>query len=79
MQRYFSGRVDHIRSAVVDAQIGLSTVRSLFLYDAVPGGSGYLRQLADNTGAMKAVIQVHLTRLIAVLAHKKIKPVAIDV
>lgn len=58
MQRYFSGRVDHIRSAVVDAQIdGLSTVRSLFLYDAVPGGSGYLRQLADNTGAMKAVIQ----------------------
>ena len=51
-------RVDHIRSAVVEAQIdGLSTVRSLFLYDAVPGGSGYLRQLADNPGAMKAVIE----------------------
>ena len=58
MRRYFAGRVDHIRSAVVEAQIdGLSTVRSLFLYDAVPGGSGYLRQLADNPGAMKAVIE----------------------
>lgn len=58
MRRYFAGRVDHIRSAVVEAQIdGLSKVRSLFLYDAVPGGSGYLRQLADNPGAMKAVVQ----------------------
>jgi DEAD/DEAH box helicase domain-containing protein len=58
MRDYFAGRVDHIRSAVVEAQIdGLSTVRSLFLYDAVPGGSGYLRQLADNPGAMKAVIE----------------------
>ena len=58
MRRYFAGRVDHIRSAVVEAQIdGLSTVRSLFLYDAVPGGSGYLGQLADNPGAMKAVIK----------------------
>ena len=58
MRRYFAGRVDHIRSAVVEGQIdGLSTVRSLFLYDAVPGGSGYLRQLADNPGAMKAVIE----------------------
>ena len=58
MRRYFAGRVDHIRSSVVEAQIdGLSTVRSLFLYDAVPGGSGYLRQLADNPMAMKAVVE----------------------
>ena len=58
MRHYFAGRVDHIRTAVVEAQIdGLSTVRSLFLYDSVPGGSGYLRQLADNPGAMKAVIE----------------------
>lgn len=58
MKHYFAGRVDHIRSAVVEAQIdGLSKVRSLFLYDSVPGGSGYLRQLADNPSAMKAVVQ----------------------
>jgi DEAD/DEAH box helicase domain-containing protein len=58
MRKYFAGKVDHIRSAVVESQInGLSTVRSLFLYDAVPGGSGYLRQLADNPSAMKAVVQ----------------------
>lgn len=58
MHRHFSGRVDHIRSTVVEAQIdGFSTVRSLYLYDSVPGGSGYLRQLADNPSAMKTVFE----------------------
>ncbi len=58
MRKYFAGRVDHIRSAVVEAQIdGMSAVRSLFLYDSVPGGSGYLRQLADNPTAMKSVVE----------------------
>lgn len=56
MRHFFKGKVDHIRSAVVEGQLdGLSTVRSLFLYDSVPGGSGYLRQLVDDSRAMKAV------------------------
>jgi DEAD/DEAH box helicase domain-containing protein len=58
MHRHFAGRVDHIRSTVVEAQIdGYSTVRSLYLYDSVPGGSGYLRQLANNPAAMKTVFE----------------------
>jgi DEAD/DEAH box helicase domain-containing protein len=58
MRKHFAGKVDHIRSTVVEAQLdGLATVRSLFLYDAVPGGSGYLRQLADHPDTMRAVIE----------------------
>ena len=58
MRKHFAGKVDHIRSTVVEAQLdGLATVRSLFLYDAVPGGSGYLRQLAEHTDTMRSVIE----------------------
>ena len=58
MRKYFAGKVDHIRSTVVEAQLdGLATVRSLFLYDAVPGGSGYLRQIAEHPDTMRAVIE----------------------
>jgi DEAD/DEAH box helicase domain-containing protein len=58
MRKHFAGKVDHIRSTVVEAQLdGLATVRSLFLYDAVPGGSGYLRQLAEHPDTMKAIIE----------------------
>ena len=53
----FAGKVDHIRSTVVEAQLdGIATVRSLYLYDAVPGGSGYLRQLGEHPDTMKSVI-----------------------
>lgn len=57
MRRYFAGKVDHIRSAVVEAQLdGMTMVRSLFLYDAVPGGSGYLRQIGEHPETMKAIV-----------------------
>jgi DEAD/DEAH box helicase domain-containing protein len=57
MRMHFAGKVDHIRSTVVEAQLdGLAIIRSLFLYDSVPGGSGYLRQLAQEPTSMRAVI-----------------------
>ena len=57
MREHFAGKVDHIRSTVVEAQLdGIVTVRSLFLYDAVPGGSGYLRQMAEHPDAMRSVV-----------------------
>lgn len=57
MRRHFAGKVDHIRSTVAEAQLdGIATVRSLYLYDAVPGGSGYLRQLGEHPDTMKSVI-----------------------
>ncbi|MGO6755907.1 DEAD/DEAH box helicase [Rhizobium ruizarguesonis] len=57
MRKHFSGKVDHIRSVVVETHLDeLVTVRSLYLYDSVPGGSGYLRQLAEDPDTMKSVI-----------------------
>lgn len=57
MRRYFSGKVDHIRSVVVETRRDeMSRMRSLHLYDAVPGGSGYLRQLAEDPKSMRAVV-----------------------
>jgi DEAD/DEAH box helicase domain-containing protein len=57
MRRHFAGKVDHIRSTIFHAQLnGMTTIRSLYLYDSVPGGSGYLRQIAEHPDTMRAVI-----------------------
>ncbi|GGJ10740.1 DEAD/DEAH box helicase [Neoroseomonas lacus] len=57
MRRHFAGKVDHIRSTIFQAQLnGMTTVRSLYVYDSVPGGSGYLRQIAEHPDTMRAVI-----------------------
>jgi DEAD/DEAH box helicase domain-containing protein len=57
MRRHFAGKVDHIRSTVFEAQLnGMTKVRSLYLYDSVPGGSGYLRQIGEHPDSMRAVI-----------------------
>lgn len=57
MRRHFAGKVDHIRSTIFEAQLnGMTTVRSLYLYDSVPGGSGYLRQIGEHPDTMRAVI-----------------------
>ncbi len=57
MRRFFAGKVDHIRSNVAEASLdGVTTVRSLYLYDSVPGGSGYLRQIGEHPETMRAVL-----------------------
>lgn len=57
MRKHFAGKVDHIRSAIFEARLdGMTSVRSLYLYDSVPGGSGYLRQIAEHPDTMRAVI-----------------------
>lgn len=64
MRRHFAGKVDHLRSTVFAAQLGgVTTVRSLYLYDSVPGGSGYLRQIGEHPDAMKKVISSALQAL----------------
>lgn len=57
MRRHFAGKVDHLRSTVFAARLdGMTTVRSLYLYDSVPGGSGYLRQIGQHPDTMRNVI-----------------------
>ena len=59
MRRRFKGRVDHVRSTVVEERLdGMATVRSLYLYDSVPGGSGYLRQIGMHPEDMRKVISL---------------------
>ena len=59
MRRRFKGRVDHVRSTVVEERLdGMATVRSLYLYDSVPGGSGYLRQIGKHPEDMREVISL---------------------
>ncbi len=45
MRLVFRGRVDHLRSFTMSLGEGSSIAHWLFLYDAVPGGTGYLDQL----------------------------------
>jgi DEAD/DEAH box helicase domain-containing protein len=64
MRKHFAGKVDHIRNVVVEEQIeGQFEVRSLYLYDSVPGGSGYLRQLAEHPETLKSVVEKAVTAL----------------
>ena len=43
MQLTFEGKVDHLRSVNLSLQEGRGTTHWLFLYDSVPGGTGYSR------------------------------------
>ena len=64
MRRHFAGKVDHLRSTIFAARLdGMTTVRSLYLYDSVPGGSGYLRQIGQHPDTMRKVIMRALEAL----------------
>ena len=64
MQQIFAGKVDHLRSTVFATRLdGMTTVRSLYLYDSVPGGSGYLRQIGQHPDTMRKVISRALEAL----------------
>ncbi len=64
LKRHFSGRVDHIRSVVVEERLRSgASVKNLYLYDAIPGGSGYLRQLASNPQTLLRVFRLSAAAL----------------
>ena len=64
MRSHFAGRVDHIRSTVIEEkQVGGATIRSLYLYDIVPGGTGYLRQIAERPEDMHDILRRALGEL----------------
>jgi hypothetical protein len=52
LERQFRGKVDHLEITVQTLPIVGSTLRQHFLvlYDAVPGGTGYLRQFVQGDG-----------------------------
>ncbi len=50
LRQYFHGSVDHLRLAEVEEPVraGEGKRRSVVVYDTVPGGTGYLKELMDD-------------------------------
>ena len=57
LRLHFKGKVSHLRSSLVETKEGPLTRRYLYLYDSVPGGTGYLKQLASRTDDMHDVFR----------------------
>ncbi|MFS6818138.1 DUF1998 domain-containing protein [Synechococcus lacustris Tous-12m] len=63
LKQRFGGKVDHLQSALAEEPQPGSRQRKTFLYlfDSVPGGTGYVRQLMDRGGEdLKEVFQLSL-------------------
>lgn len=64
LKKHF-GSVDHIKSCLCEEPVPELSIRKnyLVLYDAVPGGTGYLKQLASDPNMMIAVFQAALDEM----------------
>jgi DEAD/DEAH box helicase domain-containing protein len=64
LRLHFKGKVDHLHSSLVETKEGPLTRRYLYLYDTVPGGTGYLKQLASRPDELKSVFSQALTHML---------------
>jgi DEAD/DEAH box helicase domain-containing protein len=65
LKAYFKGSVEHLRVGIydeIDSKDELAK-RYLILYDTVPGGTGYLKQLMRNEKPLFEVLDVALEKL----------------
>ncbi len=65
LKERFEGNVDHLQVMIHEEPLPDSSMRKryLVLYDQIPGGTGYLKQLANTPDDFMAMIQVALTCL----------------
>lgn len=65
LRRYFHGSVDHLRvmPMVEPAEGGRKRVHYIVVYDTVPGGTGYLKELLADEKNMIEVFRTALTAL----------------
>src|SRR5262249_1367824 len=63
LRLHFKGKVDHLHSSLVEAREGPLTCRDLYLYDTLPGGKGYRKQLASRPDELKDVFALALTHM----------------
>ncbi|MEB3290116.1 MAG: Zn-binding domain-containing protein, partial [Leptolyngbya sp.] len=59
LKLHFQGNVDHLRVLISEEPQPNGSLRRpyLFLYDTIPGGTGYLKQLLRNTDDFMAVLE----------------------
>lgn len=64
MKEYF-GNVDHLHVAISEVPIPDADFRKQYLviYDSVPGGTGYLKQLMNNEGSLTTIFEKALTKI----------------
>jgi len=69
LRRHFRGQVDHLRVTHYSAPAGSGSARKqyLVLYDSVPGGTGYLKDLLSSSDRLKACLE----KALEVLSHCK--------
>ncbi|OUC15160.1 MAG: RNA helicase [Alkalinema sp. CACIAM 70d] len=67
LKQKFRGKVDHLHTVIGEEPQPNSKLRKsfLYLYDSVPGGTGYLRQLIRKPNELLDVFQKALERLVA--------------
>ncbi|MBE9045169.1 DEAD/DEAH box helicase [Pleurocapsales cyanobacterium LEGE 10410] len=67
LKLHFQGKVDHLRTLVSEEPVANSSRRKpfLFLYDTVPGGTGYLKQLLRNPHELISVLEKALAVLVS--------------
>ena len=65
LRRRFGGRIDHLQTTVQDEPVPGTSVRKryLVLYDTVPGGTGYLKELAREPDQILDVLHQALDAL----------------
>jgi DEAD/DEAH box helicase domain-containing protein len=67
LKRKFGGNIDHLQTTLADEPVPDSTFRKnyLVLYDTVPGGTGYLKQLMRSPEPLMEVFEAALNALSA--------------
>ncbi len=65
LKEYFRGRVSHLRTMIQSAPLADDSRRKVFvfIYDSVPGGTGYLKGLARSPEKILEVLRIAQKRL----------------
>ena len=58
LKRYFHGSVEHLHfTQITEPQDGAENIRYIVVYDTVPGGTGYLKELMSDPGNLIGVFR----------------------
>jgi len=65
LKKRFKGKIDHLQTAIHEEPLPESTFKRkyLVLYDTVPGGTGYLKQLMQSEKELMKVLDLALDTL----------------
>jgi DEAD/DEAH box helicase domain-containing protein len=73
LKRKFKGKVDHLQTTIHEEPLRDSSFRKkyLVLYDTIPGGTGYLKQLMRSEDQLMEVLELSLDTLKTCACHQE--------